>query len=61
MAMDPVCFMEVDEEDTRFVSEYKGRKFYFCTNFCKKTFEHDPEKYAKRNIDVTIEPGGASC
>lgn len=45
MAIDPVCKMEVDERTERFVSEYKGRKYYFCSPGCKKAFDKDPEKY----------------
>ncbi len=39
MAIDPVCKMEVDEEDAKYVSEYKGKKYYFCTLDCKKEFD----------------------
>lgn len=26
-------------------SEYKGKKYYFCSPGCKKAFDQDPEKY----------------
>lgn len=45
MAIDPVCKMEVDEKTAKFVSEYGGRKYYFCAPGCKKAFDKDPEKY----------------
>lgn len=45
MAIDPVCKMEVDEKTAKFVSEYGGRKYYFCSPGCKKAFDKDPEKY----------------
>ncbi|HOK58710.1 YHS domain-containing protein [Methanothrix sp.] len=45
MAIDPVCKMEVDEGTAKFVSEYRGRKYYFCAPGCKKAFDKDPEKY----------------
>ncbi|MCX8206798.1 MAG: YHS domain-containing protein [Methanothrix sp.] len=45
MAIDPVCKMEVDERTAKFVSEYKGRKYYFCSPGCKKAFDKEPEKY----------------
>ncbi|MBC7079037.1 MAG: YHS domain-containing protein [Methanothrix sp.] len=45
MAIDPVCKMEVDERTAKFVSEYEGRKYYFCSPGCKKAFDKDPEKY----------------
>ncbi len=45
MAIDPVCKMVVDEAKARFISEYKGEKYYFCAPGCKKAFEKDPTKY----------------
>ncbi|ABK14692.1 MAG: YHS domain-containing protein [Methanothrix sp.] len=45
MAIDPVCKMEVDEGTAKFVSEYRGRRYYFCSPGCKKAFDKDPEKY----------------
>jgi Cu+-exporting ATPase len=46
MPRDPVCGMEVDEEQAAGVSNYKGEKYYFCSTSCKQRFEQDPEKYA---------------
>ncbi len=45
MALDPVCKMDVDEKKAKFVSDYKGKKYYFCCAPCKKTFDENPEKY----------------
>lgn len=45
MAVDPICKMDVDEKSAKWVSEYKGKKYYFCAPGCKKQFENDPEKY----------------
>ena len=61
MATDPVCFAIVDEEDVRFASTYKNQKYSFCTNFCKKKFDENPQKYSRIPSDLNIEPGGASC
>lgn len=47
MAIDPICKMDVDEKTAKWVSEYKGKKYYFCAPGCKKTFEENPEKYAE--------------
>lgn len=47
MAVDPVCKMEVDEKNPNYVSEYKGKKYYFCAPLCKKMFEESPEEYVK--------------
>ncbi len=45
MAIDPVCKMEVDENKPAATSEYKGKKYYFCAEGCKRAFYQDPEKY----------------
>ena len=45
MAIDPVCKMQVDEKKAAATSEYKGKKYSFCSVACKKTFDEKPEKY----------------
>jgi Cu+-exporting ATPase len=45
MAIDPVCKMQVDEKQAAAISEYKGKKYYFCSVACKKAFDEKPEKY----------------
>jgi len=42
MALDPICGMTVDPSKTSFISEYQGRKVYFCCAGCKKIFERNP-------------------
>ncbi|MFA4825799.1 MAG: YHS domain-containing protein [Methanoregula sp.] len=46
MAIDPICKMTVDEKTAKFTREYKGKKYYFCEQGCKKTCDTDPAKYA---------------
>lgn len=45
LSVDPVCGLEVAENDCAGNVGYKGQLFYFCSENCKKTFEEDPEKY----------------
>lgn len=45
VVFDPICRMECDEASAIFKSEYKGKAYYFCSLYCKKRFEEDPEKY----------------
>jgi YHS domain-containing protein len=45
MAIDPVCGMEVEEKKAKYVSEYGGKKYYFCAAGCKKEFDKNPKKY----------------
>jgi YHS domain-containing protein len=42
---DPVCEMEVTEEDAVGKSEYEGKTYYFCSEDCKEEFDENPEDY----------------
>ncbi|KQC11475.1 MAG: hypothetical protein APR55_07675 [Methanolinea sp. SDB] len=54
MAMDPVCYVDVDEDTARFGSAYRGTDYYFCSDFCRKKFEENPEKYARLATKIYI-------
>jgi L-lactate dehydrogenase len=45
MAQDPVCNMEVNEQNTVFTSQYRGQTYYFCSEDCKRKFEDNAELY----------------
>ncbi len=47
MAKDLVCGMEVKEEEAAGSSDYRGKKYYFCSLSCKQKFDEAPEKYIK--------------
>ncbi|MCS7126138.1 MAG: YHS domain-containing protein [Aigarchaeota archaeon] len=47
MARDLVCGMMVDEKKTKYVFEYKSRRYYFCSEACMNIFKNNPEKYVK--------------
>ncbi len=49
MAIDPVCGMTVEEKMAKWVSEYKGAKYYFCNKHDKEAFEKEPEKYISQS------------
>jgi Cu+-exporting ATPase len=49
LAIDPICKMTVDEKTAKWVSEYKGEKYYFCAPGCKKAFDLNPEEWI--NVD----------
>ena len=51
MAIDPICGMTVREDAARFFSDYAGRRWYFCSSYCKKKFDADPETYVWRSRD----------
>ena len=48
MAKDPVCGMQVNEQSAAGKTEYKGKRYYFCSPACKSTFERNPEKYSAK-------------
>ncbi len=45
MAKDVICGMDVSENDAAGVSEYRGKKYYFCSPMCKTKFDANPELY----------------
>ncbi len=49
MAIDPVCKMEVDENNPPGgKTEHRGNTYFFCAPGCKRAFERDPEKYLRQ-------------
>jgi YHS domain-containing protein len=38
MAKDPVCGMLVDEKETEFKTQVRGRLYYFCSEYCRHIF-----------------------
>ncbi len=45
MTKDPVCKMDIDETQTNFHSDHNGKKYHFCSEECKDTFDSQPERY----------------
>lgn len=43
--IDPVCRMEVDVADAKWIAEHQGGTYYFCAPGCKTAFEKDPESF----------------
>lgn len=49
-AKDPVCGMEVDEAKAKAagrMSDHLGKTYFFCSDYCKKEFDKNPEAYIK--------------
>ncbi len=44
--INPVCQIPVEKSTAKYVVEYQGKKYYFCCDGCKVSFEKEPEKYA---------------
>lgn len=45
MATDPVCGMHVEESEGALFTEYKGKKYFFCSPMCRTKFKANPEYY----------------
>lgn len=46
MAIDVMCGMKVNE-DSKFFSEFQGKKFFFCSSDCKAEFDKNPLKHSR--------------
>lgn len=42
---DPVCNMTIEDTKAAGVSDYKGKKYYFCSKHCKESFDKNPESF----------------
>jgi YHS domain-containing protein len=47
MMTDPVCGMRVNEKNAEYQAQFAGRKYYFCSEECRKEFEADPSEYVE--------------
>lgn len=49
MVRDPVCKMEVNEQDSPAQSKFQGQTYYFCSQECKEKFDQSPGEYARKS------------
>lgn len=45
MTTDPVCGGPVDEQETEFKTQFAGKKYFFCSEECRKEFEDRPQDH----------------
>lgn len=45
MPTDPVCDMQIDENEAVATTEFQGTTYYFCADRCKEEFESNPAAY----------------
>lgn len=45
---DPVCGMQIGEDDAAAQSQYQGKTFYFCSTACQQKFDENPGQYASK-------------
>lgn len=48
MPKDPVCGMQVNEQNAEASTEHQGRTYHFCSEECKDQFEQNPEQYSRQ-------------
>ena len=44
---DPVCRMQVTEENAKATAEHNGQTFYFCSQQCADKFNRNPQQYTQ--------------
>jgi YHS domain-containing protein len=47
MTSDPVCGMKVDDNRNEFHTQFAGKKYFFCSEECRKEFEAEPDAYVE--------------
>jgi YHS domain-containing protein len=48
MAKDLVCRRDVNDEETRYFTEYNEGKYFFCSAECKRAFDDHPDRYIQK-------------
>jgi YHS domain-containing protein len=44
---DPVCGMDIEQDEAAGQSNFQGKTYYFCCNECKEKFDKNPQMFAK--------------
>src|SRR5262245_29634018 len=52
--VDPVCGMTVDPATAAGRSDLDGKSYFFCSAWCKKTFEADPGRFAGAGVSTQL-------
>ena len=52
--IDPVCGMQLDDQQTAITSQYMNRTYYFCSLGCKQQFDNDPQRYAVQPASTSM-------
>jgi Cu+-exporting ATPase len=57
---DPVCGMDIEEQDAVGTIEQKGDRYYFCSRSCLDKFEAHPEHYLNPGSQASTAPANAN-
>ena len=60
MAIDPICGMEVDEQNALH-AEWRGETYYFCSEHCRDKFLLQPECTTAQADSTDAASGHACC
>ena len=44
---DPVCGLEIDQQNAAATPAYQGQTFYFCRVECQRQFDENPGRFAE--------------
>jgi YHS domain-containing protein len=47
MTTDPVCGMRIEEKKSEAHTQFAGKRYFFCSEECRKEFEADPNEYVE--------------
>ena len=53
---DPVCGMDIEQQDAAGSLEYGGKQYYFCSKSCLDKFKAHPEQYLNPKSNAAIAP-----
>jgi Cu+-exporting ATPase len=53
-AKDPVCGMSVKKDGAKYMYDYKGTTYYFCSEGCKTEFSKNPDKYLAKDAAASM-------
>ena len=46
---DPVCNMQIEEQDAAGQTEYEETTYYFCSSSCKQQFDANPTRFTNES------------
>ncbi|HXJ39558.1 MAG TPA: heavy metal translocating P-type ATPase, partial [Bryobacteraceae bacterium] len=53
---DPVCGMDIEEQDAAGTVEHGGKRYFFCSESCIERFRTDPERYLSPGSAPALPP-----
>jgi Cu+-exporting ATPase len=62
VAVDPICKMDVDIATADLYTDYDGKRYYFCAQYCLDKFNENPEEYKDQDTrepaipEIAIDP-----